>query len=227
MRTAADRGRDMDNNVLHAVYYFLIAASWVVVVPIVAGLIRSRKSGWGWIVLIVYFSASLLSDNLITFLGDTNESKIIPRFWTLIEFTLLSLFFVYIMRRRNVRRIILLMLIPFLGICVLDYSITGLNQRDELALGVESLLLIVYSMSMLYFFLKDAEYANILTRGEFWIISGILLYFGGNIFVFLSNSYVNAKSVASGYWFWALHALVCVIFYIISTVGLWKAKESR
>lgn len=119
------------------------------------------------------------------------------------------------------------MLIPFLGLVIADLAMEGLMKRDDLSIGVESLIFIIYSVITFYYILQDMEFPNLVSTAQFWIISGVLIYFGGNIFVFISSNYMLQLSVEASTLLWGIHALICLVYYSLFTVGLWKTKESR
>lgn len=218
----------MEPEVFKAISTFTMIAMWTAILPLIVGLGRAFRSNWGWKVMIIYFTISLITDNISTYLpGDSEAAKYIPRIFTLIEFSLITLFFISITSRKAIRITMAILIIPFTCVTVLDFFLGGIMKRDDLSLGVESLVFISYSVTTLFFMLKDAEYTRILSRGEFWMVSSILLYFGGNIFVFITTNYMSTISVANGVLLWTLHGILCVIFYLISSVGLWKAKEYR
>lgn len=204
------------------------AALWTTVLPVIAGLIRFRNARYGLRALVILAIVAFIADNIQFVYGNTElVSLYTPRVYTFVEFLLISLFFLSNTSRHYFRATIIAMLFVFTVVAIADYKINGLTQRDDMAIAVEAITLVLYSVATLYFIMKDAVYPNILATAQFWIISGILIYFGGNIFVFITSNYISATWRD---WFiilWGLHAVLCMIFYSLMAIGLWKAKESQ
>lgn len=99
------------------------------------------------------------------------------------------------------------------------------NLRDDLVTVTESAVFMLYSITVLYFMMKDMEYASITTTPQFWIVSAILIYFGGNIFVFGSSNYANSISFQTFLVVWTIHAPIAIMYHLTVSVGFWKARK--
>lgn len=203
-------------------------AVWASLLPLSVGVLRLKKLTLGGKLIVALLAITFLTDFMLGVFGDSEQFLLyMPRTYTLIEFLVISVYFVTITSRINLRRAMYLLIVPFLGVVVADFLVEGLAKRDDLSVGIESLLFIVYSLITLYNILRDAEYSNLLSTPHFWIISAILLYFGGNIFVFISTNYIAQISMEMYGLLWGIHAVIAMLFYSVLSIGLWKAKGSR
>lgn len=179
-------------------------------------------------VLVYLLAVMLATDLTLTALGNsTIFSLILPRLYTLIEFVAISIFFISITTRHSFRKTMIILIAPFVAIVVIDFTVEGILKRDDLSVGIESLIFITYSLITLYYILHDTEYTDILSTSKFWVISAVLLYFGGSVFVFISTNYIAKLSREMFDLIWAIHAFAVIIFCSVLSIGLWKAKESR
>lgn len=202
-------------------------SSWTTTLPLIVGIVRYRNLSWGLRAIIALCIVSLVIDYISSFSNRENRIGLYTiRVYSVCEFTLLSLFFISASSRRNFRRTLRLLIFVFVGVALLDVYIRGIEGWDDLTLAIESVILIFYSLFTLYFMIQDLEFPNITATPQFWIIAAILVYFGGDIFVFASSNYIIATDYNANRYLWAIHGVLHIIFNILLTIGLWKAKPA-
>lgn len=198
-------------------------SNWSPVVPMIIGIVRFRNYSKGLRAIVALTIISLVADFIGGF--STRENPFGPyvlRVYSLCEFSLITLFFIGEISRPVFKRLLIGMIFIFLGVEILDYSIQGDLVWDNLSLAVESVLLMIYSLSTLYFIMRDMIYPRILDTPQFWIISAILVYFGGSIFVFAASNYAIGAEARK--YIWSMHGLIHIAFNILIAIGLWKVK---
>lgn len=204
-------------------------AIWATTFPLVIGVFRFRQNGFGIRAIAILMAVALFTDTVLSYYGNSEQfAMYIPRVYTLVEFTAISLFFISVTSRKKLRVFMYAMFVPFCSVVVVDYLVGGILKRDDLSVGVECLIFILYSVITLYLILRDAEYYNILSTPVYWIICAILLYFGGTIFVYISCNYIASISRDTYLLLWGgVRGVFCILYYCLLGVGLWKAKESQ
>lgn len=203
-------------------------AIWITLLPLFIGVLRYKNLSNGLRCVVLLVAVMFVTDIVLSYFGDSERfAMYVPRVYTLIEFVAITVFFISITSRKILRLVMWVMPAPFIAVVVVDFLMEGLMKRDDLSVGIESLIFIVYSLITLYNILRDVEYPNLLATPQFWIISAILLYFGGSIFVFISTNYIAQISSEIYGLLWGVHAVIGMLFYSVLAVGLWKAKESR
>ena len=206
--------------------YQIYNYAWAV--PALFGLWKWRKSNVGFKALTVMVFVGFTAETIMRIYKDTNVfSLLTPRVYTVIEFGLIVAFFVSITSRKNIRYVMYFLSVLLIPIAIYDYLAEGLKERDDLTVGVESLILVGYSLTTLYNILRDGEYQNITSTPQFWAISGVLIYFGANVFVFISSNYIRSISIEASLFLWAVHAVINSVFYFILAFALWKVKVSQ
>jgi len=198
-------------------------ALWTSLVPIAVGVFRFRQLSKGLVSIFVLAGISLISDLLIHQYSNLKDvPSFVGRIFTVSEFALISIFFFYEFSRKPARRIVAVLALIFIVIAVIDFVLQGVMLMDNLSMTIESIVFLTYSMVLFYFMLKDMIYPNILQTSQFWIIAGILVYFGGCIFIFICSNYLSREMVIR---VWGIHNLLVIAYNVLISIGLWKARK--
>jgi hypothetical protein len=145
--------------------------------------------------------------------------------FTVLEFTLISLFYSRFFKRYFNSILIKIPIILFLGVCVVDYAINGFKFIDSFSISIESIVLIFYSLLLFYLVLKNLVFDNLLAAPVFWINTAILVYFSGNLVLFVFSNYMMANSNNTHFILWALiHSFLNIVYNILLSFGFWKTK---
>lgn len=172
-------------------------------------LIDRTKKDRKILVIFVYCVASLF----LNFLDEhLHKGRIyFYTIFTLIEYLIFSSFFYMIIPNRKMKQLITVLSSLFVVFTVLYIIKNPKIKIDSYCIGIETILIIVYSFYYMYQELKETKESFIYNNYSFWIISGILIYLAGSFFI-----YIYANQLKSGLLsdFWALTNL----FYIIKNV---------
>jgi len=97
----------------------------------------------------------------------------------------------------------------------------AIEQFNTVQRFAESLL--VLGLVLLYFYKVIRELAIIRLEREpmFWISVGLLVYFAGNLFVFVFSNYIIRQSSAVSTQLWGIHALLYTGLYALYAWALW------
>lgn len=93
------------------------------------------------------------------------------------------------------------------------------------ALTVESVLVVVFSLSTFNLFLNDSVKAEkrLLLKSLNWINAGLFLYFASCIVLFYFGEFITrTTSVREFRSTWILHSFFSTIMYVCFIIGLWK-----
>ncbi len=101
----------------------------------------------------------------------------------IVEYCLLTYYIRSRIRNKTLKSLILILSGLFLIVSIIRISSHYFNTYDSLSNGLESILLIIYSI--FYFFEQISKPSHIFFYAipEFWIIVAILLYFSGTFFI--------------------------------------------
>ena len=164
--------------------------------------------------LLLLFCVGLLIDALGYYLY--SYTKFRNTLWlfhvyTLIEYSLLILVFSFMQKNIKLKRIFRLSIPVFFVLWIgAKLFCEDFSQTDSYSSSLECLLLVAASFGTLYTLGKQ-YFENIFRDPQFWVGSGVLIYFSGNLLAFaLSNTSLN----------WSFHhSLMTIISNLFYTGG--------
>ena len=103
----------------------------------------------------------------------------------------------------------------------------NLLQFNSLQRLAESLL--VLGLVLLYFYkvIRELVIVHLEREPMFWVSVGLLLYFAGNVFIFVSSNYVIRQSTALSMRLWNIHAVLYMVLYGLYAWALWISPSNR
>lgn len=98
------------------------------------------------------------------------------------------------------------------------------NSWQRLA---ESVLIL--GLVLLYFYrvIRELVIVHLEREPLFWVSVGLLLYFSGNVFIFVSSNYVLQHSTALSLRMWDIHAILYMVLYGFYIWALWISPSTR
>lgn len=179
---------------------FLHIALYSELLPIVCFIVYLSKSKAKLGLTIVFYYC--LYDFLLNFaftLPLNNSIKIfLLSSFTLIEFILFSSFFYITTTSGKFRRLIILATVIFSIFTVIYFFFGVQNRIDSIPIGIESVLMILFSFYFLYDQVNNIQNTFIYNNYIFWIVLGIMIYLSGSFFIYL---YASQSKEAINYWF--------------------------
>lgn len=123
-------------------------------------------------------------------------------------------------------------IISFLVFAVIEiYLISFVQTYKEFpsySYAVAAFSMVIYGLLFLNKIIDDIPTYEILSLKEFWLITGILTYFGSNFLIFISFHYLSEVSGKNVSIIWQLHnvflALSCFIFLRAIRSKQWMIK---
>jgi hypothetical protein len=214
---------------MDAIPYFIVWFSVVAVAATAAiGIGRYRKLGPTQRYLLVLTLLSLLMEAVTRSLWHYKLSNLfLAPVDAVIEFVLLALIYRRELQPMRISRLIPLLLLGFVLGSALSYSPQFDNpQFSPVQHFIESLLVLVFVGCYFY---REVNRQVFIRRLEcepiFWVSTGLLLYFLGNMLIFLASNYVLAQSRELSLRVWAIHALLYIFLNILYAVALWLPER--
>ena len=211
---------------INTFYTSLAAASTTFsALPFVVGLICIKHIKEYLIPLFLIVVVSLITDVINYILINSHINNLyVFHIFTFIEFTLIC-FFYKIFFSKYFNSVYLLLFIPgFLIVALIDYKINGLRSMDNFSSSVESILLSLFALFSFFFVMQKMIFENILSTPFFWINSGILLYFSGNLLYFTFSNYLHTTESSNHLAVWMISSFLNIFYNILISIGFWKAK---
>jgi len=179
-------------------------------------------------VLFVYFIVAFSADYIFI----THKSSDYPKltiavfsFFTILEYTLFSLFIFYILRNKYFKRIIAVISILFL-IFSLSYfflNISNPKKFDSPSASIESILIIIFCILFLFDQLNNPEIVIIYESHRFWAITGFLIYMAGGLFLFI---YAADFTKEQKNYYWNINSFVSIVKDIFLGIAVIMKKKN-
>jgi len=93
------------------------------------------------------------------------------------------------------------------------------DQFNTIGRSVESLIMIVLSLSLFYQFFTKEDDIFLEKSPLLWINIGILIYFSGALFSFVMSSVILSTKLS-----WIFHNISNILKNVFIAIGLWRAK---
>lgn len=147
---------------------------------------------------------------------------------TLVEFGLLAWMYRRAFWPSAVSRGVPAVVAVFSLVSLLSYAEpTNLLHFNSVQRFAESVL--VLGLVLLYFYrvIRELVIVHLEQEPLFWISVGLLLYFSGNVFIFVSSNYVLQHSQALSMRMWDIHALLYMILQGLYAWALWISPLNK
>lgn len=178
---------------------------------------KTRKEKGLWLILIYS-----LSDSLLNFLGLHVGGRLhlsLGALATFIEYSAFAAFIYFNIKRARFKKIILYTSIIFIVFSSVYDIVTNFQFVDSIPIGIETLLILLFSFYYLYEQANDTSSLFIYSKYQFWVVIGMLIYLAGSFFIYIFASQLS-ENLLRQYWnltnvFYTLMNLFFVIAIII------------
>jgi hypothetical protein len=136
-----------------------------------------------------------------------------------IEFLLISHFFFKAVQNSVYQNFIKLISFLFIGIFISKTILIPSNEFDSIINGIESIIIIFFSISYFYETIKNPEKIFIDKDPFFWGVSGFFLFFSISFFVFLLRQ-SNWNKTEFFFQYVYIHAISGILRNIICSIAL-------
>lgn len=202
----------------------ILLSSFFTVIPMLIGLlliIKSRK-----IIPIFYLVSVAFMFEIINYFSikfNNRFSAYTSQFYTIIEFSLLLIYYITYYKK-YFNSYLWYFLIPiYWGFSFYEFIFYQTNSIDSISIIIESIFFIVVGLLSFVFLVKYRINELITDIPFFWVNSGILVYFSGNILLFLFYKAIEPKDFFMLYVY--LHSSLNIIYNILLCVSIYKLEK--
>ncbi len=200
-----------------------ISAMWVVL-PLLIGFIKKKYFNNAEKVLLCLTALSFITETIALILNERNMNNMyVYRIYTVLEFALISLFYILILSSSRFKPFIIATISFFTVFGIYDF-LNHSDTMDNIATTMESIIVIIYSILGFHSMLKNPVHTRVRSIPLFWFNSAFLLYFAGNLFLFIFCSYILRHHHRTFNELWGIHSVMNILFYVLISVGFWKTK---
>lgn len=212
-------------------YHFYLLLGYLsflsIVIPLAAGIRRRRYFTPGIHILLYLIFTSAVFDTINFLLGINHINNLfVSRVYTLVEFIMLSIFFIKAVPSRQIRIIIRVIIFLFLIIAAGDLYFNGYENVDNVSSSVASILLMVYALLGFYYLVAQPEHARISSIPHFWFYTGMLLYNACGLFLFIFSNYIQHHYPNKSHELFGIHSINNIAYHILISIGFWRTKQA-
>jgi hypothetical protein len=156
------------------------------------------------------------------------QSIFIVNVYSVLEFVLLSFFYISIIEHKFFKRLVLLLLLIYILAALFDFYANSIFSSSHYK--INSFANFLVSFYAIYFFIHSLYHNSdkILTRSPlFWINSGVLIYYMPFILILLFSEYLSKNPFFFAKLFNTCNNLLVLIFMSLVTIGFLKSKNKN
>jgi hypothetical protein len=184
---------------------------------------NNRKDIW---VVFIYSLFAFTTDRLLLNFKSSEYPRLsfsILSLFTIIEFTLFTIFINFSLRSRKIKSSILIVSSFFVFFSIVFYFLKLGNEKfDSVSASIEAILILAFCILFLFDNI-NTEPSFIYEKYEFWIIVGMLIYLGGVLFLFIfSSSFTkDEKNI-----YWNINYSLNILKNILFAIAFFMKKEA-
>lgn len=212
---------------LKLIYYGLLALCLITL------LINRKKinSIYYWFIPLIGFGVitQVIGDIVNYSLAAENKQTFMFHFYQPIEYMLLALFYWRLLEGKIVKKIVLISIPLFISFCIYYYStnIKSYLGPDFTNFTLEAILITGLVAIFFLQLFKSEEYLNLTTYPAFWINTGNLFFYGGNLFVMGLHYYLAKQDSKLAEEFLSINHYLNLLLYMLYIIAFVCSKTNR
>lgn len=201
-------------------------ASLFILLPVVVALYQYKRLGEAMKTMAWYVFLGGAIQLYSSLLNDQKDNNLwLLHLYTPLEFACIAWFFSTVLKGFFPKKVFLWLAIGFtLLSCLNSAFLQDTKTFNTYARSLEGLLVITMCLFWCYKTLLEMKIQRLEEDPVFWVNTGFLLYFSGNVLLFAFSNYILNINSDLNLYIWAFHALFSILLYFLITIGLWKAK---
>jgi len=178
-----------------------------------------------WVVFL-YCIASFITDNAYTHRTTRDYSFYIFSIFTIIEYTLFSLFIYLSLKEKIFKTILLACSGIFYSISIYNLVTekAGAESFDSISASLEASLIIGYCIFYFYEQIKDPTVIYVYQSKRFWVILAFLIYLSATLFLFIYAATFTKQEHKN---YWGINNISDIIKNVLFSISLIMKKEKK
>lgn len=197
-----------------------------ILIPLTPGLLFLKRHQGKMRLLFWLLIVSFISDVVVWILLVSRENSwpVVNLFFA-VQFVLLFLILGDNIKIAWIRSLLLLGCLSF-GLIDFFFLQTS-HELNSYSSYVYAITMIALVISFFYQLLKTMPVEKIQTSPLFWLAFGVLVYYGGSLFLFLFNNYLLAHQLQVHQNTWTIHNILNILKNVFLFTTLWINYKSR
>lgn len=206
-------------------YFYMSAASYTIVIPIICGLILYKHLPAYGRVLLSYLFLSILAELLSSYLGSAKINNMpVLHIYTVAQFLLIIWFFKEVFSSALISRYLYIIAVAFVLFAICNtLFIQSIYEFNSYSRSTEAIIIILIC---LYFFKQQLSKEIAWTKEPMtWFVLGFFIYFSSSLTIFIVSNVVLSLSIYFEWIMWNIHATIELIMYLLFTRGFIACKK--
>ena len=178
-----------------------------------------------WIVL-VYSIYDFFTNIGLLYLSHKPSKVFLYSSYTFIEYFLFAYFVFITIKNRSFKKFIVYASLVFAIFLIIYNLIVKVVGIDSIPIGVEAILILIFSFYYLYEQMQDTEVLFVYSRHSFWITLAFMLYLAGSFFIYIYASQLPPKQIAHYWIFTNIFSILKNIFFTIG-ITIYSTQSSK
>jgi hypothetical protein len=179
------------------------------------------KSRQYYVVLLGFtLIASVCGDLISHFLRGIANPNYGSSGYQIVVFPIISSIYYHAIDRKH-KFFFTLIAILYIAFGLLNMLLIQKSSINSYTLIIKSIILICYSIYYFYWLIRELPTAQLHRLPMFWINSAYIIYFSGNLFLFVFTSYLVNVLNNDLLVYWTLHNVLGIIEGLMIIVALW------
>ncbi len=191
-------------------FYLLVYITDILLIVLYFIFFKHTKTVKPIVVIIIYCVIDLIINYFVE-VFPFSVMFFLYSFFTVAEYILFTTFFWLNIKSKSFRNALILSAVLFIIFLLIYYNVTTTTVLDSIPIGIETILILIYSFYYLYEQMNDTNNLFIVNTYPFWIVTGIMIYLAGSFFIYIFANQVN-REILLKYWF------LTNVFYVIKNI---------
>ncbi len=194
---------------------FYIISSLPIFIPFIIGLVKYYKLDKNLRIIFYLVTVGSIMNGMMIYYGLIYKTNVwLGHIYTVIEFFLIVLFFYLLFEKTLFKRIMIVLMVVFTIVVVINkIYLESFDKIDNYTLTISAILLLVSSSMYLVEFLANNLIVNFRDY-RFIITVSLMIYFGGNLFIFALSNDVSG--------IWIMHNIISTLLYLVyALIFIW------
>jgi hypothetical protein len=126
--------------------------------------------------------------------------KIFYFLYTFFEYSFFTLLLLINIKNKNIKISILIASFLFYLFQIIYYLNTKFINLDTIPIGIETILIFIYTIYYLYEYFKNTEPQDTSLNYFFWIITGVIFYLASSFFFYILGNNLSKQQIEK-YWY--------------------------
>jgi hypothetical protein len=206
---------------------FIFIATYAPLLPILVYFIFfSKVREQALLLILLIYSFSEFLTNLSANYTAARVTVLLYALFTVVEYFLFAMILFYSIKRSTVKRTIIILSIIFVVFAIIYYFLVPIKILDSVPIGIEAVLILMYSFYYLYEEMQEDSQILIYNRYQFWIVGAILIYLAGSFFIYVFANQVDSKTRHIYWTFQNGFAIIKNILFVISILIFIKSNKN-